>query len=84
MAILSAALLSTGVIRHYVDIWRHKTVRGISFLFITIDALGDVTSALALSESFSFYRSKRWKTSAQTWNSLCSAQRLARRGHLRI
>lgn len=53
MAVLSAALLSTGVIRHYVDIWRHKTVRGISFLFIAIDALGDLTSALALGEFIS-------------------------------
>ncbi|KKA30731.1 hypothetical protein TD95_003499 [Thielaviopsis punctulata] len=44
MAALSAALLALGVLSHYRDIWRHRTVRGISFLFVGIDAAGDVFS----------------------------------------
>ncbi|RSL97318.1 hypothetical protein CDV31_013083 [Fusarium ambrosium] len=44
MASLSAALLAAGVLRHYWDIWIHRTVRGISFLFVAIDAAGDVFS----------------------------------------
>ncbi|KAK6346699.1 hypothetical protein TWF696_006817 [Orbilia brochopaga] len=48
MAVLSAVLLSLGVLRHYWDIWTNKTVRGISFLFVFIDALGDLTSLAAV------------------------------------
>jgi hypothetical protein len=44
MAVLSAALLAAGVSTHYWDIWKHRTVRGISFIFVGIDALGDVFS----------------------------------------
>jgi hypothetical protein len=44
MAVLSAALLAAGVLRHYLDIYLHRTVRGISFLFIGIDAAGDLFS----------------------------------------
>ncbi|KAM0283746.1 hypothetical protein ACHAQH_002335 [Verticillium albo-atrum] len=44
MAVLSALLLAAGVLTHYWDIWTHRTVRGISFLFVGIDALGDVFS----------------------------------------
>ena len=44
MAVLSAALLAAGVLRHYWDIYVHRTVRGISFLFVGIDAAGDVFS----------------------------------------
>lgn len=44
MAVLSAVLLAAGVLRHYWDIWVHRTVRGISFTFVGIDALGDVFS----------------------------------------
>ncbi|CRK27154.1 hypothetical protein BN1723_018297, partial [Verticillium longisporum] len=44
MAVLSAVLLAAGVLTHYWDIWTHRTVRGISFLFVGIDALGDVFS----------------------------------------
>ncbi|KAH6691268.1 PQ loop repeat-domain-containing protein [Plectosphaerella plurivora] len=44
MAVLSAALLAAGVLTHYWDIWVHRTVRGISFIFVGIDALGDVFS----------------------------------------
>jgi hypothetical protein len=48
MAVLSAALLAAGVLRHYWDIWVHRTVRGISFIFVAIDAAGDLTSLLSL------------------------------------
>lgn len=44
MAVLSAMLLAAGVLRHYWDIYVHRTVRGISFLFVGIDAAGDVFS----------------------------------------
>ncbi|KAK9372338.1 PQ loop repeat-domain-containing protein [Lipomyces chichibuensis] len=44
MAILSAALLAAGVLRHYWDIYIHRTVRGISFIFVGIDAAGDLFS----------------------------------------
>lgn len=44
MAVLAAALLAAGVLRHYWDIWIHRTVRGISFLFVGIDAAGDLFS----------------------------------------
>jgi len=48
MAVLSAALLAAGVLRHYWDIWIHRTVRGVSFLFCGIDAAGDVFSLLSI------------------------------------
>ncbi|KAI8630482.1 PQ loop repeat-domain-containing protein [Xylariaceae sp. FL1651] len=48
MAVLSAALLAAGVLRHYWDIWVHRTVRGISFIFVGIDAAGDLFSLLSL------------------------------------
>jgi len=48
MAVLSAALLAAGVLRHYWDIWMHRTVRGISFIFVFIDALGDLTSLISV------------------------------------
>ncbi|KAL5606733.1 hypothetical protein BROUX41_003127 [Berkeleyomyces rouxiae] len=48
MAIASAVLLALGVLSHYVDIWRHRTVRGISFIFVGIDAAGDVFSLLSV------------------------------------
>lgn len=48
MAVLSAALLGLGVLRHYWDIWVHRTVRGISFIFVGIDAAGDVFSLVSL------------------------------------
>ncbi|KAJ5117282.1 hypothetical protein N7526_011391, partial [Penicillium atrosanguineum] len=40
MAVLSASLLAAGVLRHYWDIYVHRTVRGISFFFVGIDAAG--------------------------------------------
>lgn len=48
MAVLSAALLAAGVLRHYWDIYLHCTVRGISFLFVGIDAAGDVFSLVSV------------------------------------
>lgn len=48
MAVLSALLLGLGVLRHYWDIWVHRTVRGISFIFVGIDAAGDVFSLVSL------------------------------------
>jgi len=48
MAALSAALLAAGVLRHYWDIYIHRTVRGISFLFVGIDAAGDVFSLVSV------------------------------------
>ncbi|KAI1855930.1 hypothetical protein JX265_012013 [Neoarthrinium moseri] len=48
MAVLSACLLSAGVLRHYWDIYKERTVRGISFIFVAIDALGDLTSLISI------------------------------------
>lgn len=48
MAVLSAALLAAGVLQHYVDIWKHRTVRGISFIFVGIDAAGDLFSLVSI------------------------------------
>jgi uncharacterized membrane protein HdeD (DUF308 family) len=50
MGVLSAVLLALGVLRHYYDIYIHRTVRGISFLFVGIDAAGDVFSLISLCE----------------------------------
>lgn len=48
VAILSAALLAAGVLRHYWDIYTHQTVRGISFVFVGIDAAGDLFSLVSI------------------------------------
>ena len=48
MAILSACFLCAGVLRHYWDIYKERTVRGISFLFVGIDAMGDLTSLISV------------------------------------
>lgn len=48
MGALSAALLAAGVLTHYWDIYTHRTVRGISFLFVFIDAMGDLTSLISV------------------------------------
>lgn len=48
MAVLSAVLLAAGVLRHYWDIWIHRTVRGISFIFVAIDAGGDLFSLISI------------------------------------
>lgn len=48
MAILAALGLSFGVLRHYYDIYRHRTVRGIAWGFVLLDAAGDLTSLLSV------------------------------------
>jgi type III secretory pathway component EscS len=48
MAVLSAVLLCAGVLRHYWDIYQERTVRGISFIFVGLDAMGDVTSLISV------------------------------------
>lgn len=48
MAVLSAGLLGAGVLRHYWDIYSHRTVRGISFFFVGIDAAGDLFSIISV------------------------------------
>jgi hypothetical protein len=48
MAVLSAALLAAGVLRHYWDIYVHRSVRGISFIFVGIDAAGDLFSLISV------------------------------------
>ena len=48
MAVLSAALLAAGVLRHYWDIYKERTVRGISFIFVGIDAGGDLFSLVSV------------------------------------
>jgi hypothetical protein len=48
MAVASAVLLAAGVLRHYVDVYVHRTVRGISFIFVGIDALGDLFSLVSV------------------------------------
>lgn len=48
MGVLAGVLLCLGVLRHYVDIYKQRTVRGISFLFCGIDALGDLTSLISV------------------------------------
>jgi len=48
MGVVSTVLLSAGVLRHYYDIYVHRTVRGISFIFVGIDAAGDVFSLISV------------------------------------
>ena len=48
MAVASAVLLAAGVLRHYVDVYLYRSVRGISFIFVGIDALGDVFSLISV------------------------------------
>ena len=47
-AILSGLGLALGVSRHYWDIYTHRSVRGISFWFVALDAAGDLTSLLSV------------------------------------
>lgn len=51
MGVVSTVLLSAGVLRHYWDIYIHRTVRGISFIFVGIDAAGDVFSLISVCKS---------------------------------
>ncbi|KAK6000590.1 hypothetical protein QM012_003315 [Aureobasidium pullulans] len=48
MAVLAAVFLACGVLAHYWDIYTHRTVRGISFTFCFIDAMGDLTSLISV------------------------------------
>ncbi|KAL4916202.1 PQ loop repeat-domain-containing protein [Aspergillus aurantiobrunneus] len=48
MAVLSAGLLAARVLRHYWDIYVHRSVRGISFIFVGIDAAGDLFSSVSV------------------------------------
>jgi hypothetical protein len=48
MAVLSSCFLAAGVLRHYWDIYVHRTVRGISFIFVAIDAAGDLFSLVSV------------------------------------
>ncbi|GIZ48907.1 hypothetical protein CKM354_001195000 [Cercospora kikuchii] len=48
MAVFAALLLALGVLRHYWDIYVHRTVRGISFLFVGLDAAGDLVSIVSV------------------------------------
>ncbi|KAL2061121.1 hypothetical protein VTL71DRAFT_7394 [Oculimacula yallundae] len=48
MGVISTILLSAGVLRHYWDIYIHRTVRGISFIFVGIDAAGDIFSLVSV------------------------------------
>jgi len=48
MGVFSTVLLSAGVLRHYYDVYIHRTVRGISFIFVGIDAAGDVFSLVSI------------------------------------
>ncbi|KAJ5538104.1 hypothetical protein N7494_007583 [Penicillium frequentans] len=48
MAVLSTCLLAAGVLRHYRDIYIHRSVRGISFFFVGIDAAGDLFSLVSV------------------------------------
>jgi hypothetical protein len=45
---LAAVFLACGVLAHYWDIYTHRTVRGISFTFCFLDALGDLTSLISV------------------------------------
>lgn len=55
MAVLGACLLAAGVLRHYLDIYVHRTVRGISFIFVGIDAAGDLFSLVSVCTSSPVY-----------------------------
>lgn len=48
MAVLATVFLAAGVLRHYWDIYTHRTVRGISFIFVGIDAAGDLFSLISV------------------------------------
>jgi hypothetical protein len=48
MSVIAACLLGAGVLRHYWDIYLYRSVRGISFIFVAIDAAGDLFSLLSL------------------------------------
>jgi hypothetical protein len=65
MAVLSACLLAAGVLRHYWDIYVYRTVRGISFIFVGIDAAGDLFSLISVCRSTGFHGGGQELTCAQ-------------------
>jgi hypothetical protein len=48
MAVVAAALLAGGVLRHYVDMYRTRSDAGLSLRFAVLDASGDVASILSV------------------------------------
>ncbi|SPO05768.1 related to membrane protein [Cephalotrichum gorgonifer] len=48
MVVLAALFLAIGVLRYYWEIYKSRSVEGISFMFVVIDATGDLVSILAL------------------------------------
>jgi len=46
--ILSAVMISTALIPQFYEIWKYKEVKGISKLFVTIDCMGGLFSAISL------------------------------------
>lgn len=48
MAVLAAVCLMLGVLLYYWEIYKSRSVEGISFMFVMIDAGGDLVSILAL------------------------------------
>ncbi|CAE6466749.1 unnamed protein product [Rhizoctonia solani] len=48
MGIMSALLISLGLLPQYWEIWKRKEVVGISMLFMSVDMLGGVFSVLSL------------------------------------
>jgi hypothetical protein len=68
MGVLSTVLLSAGVLRHYFDIYIHRTVRGISFIFVGIDAAGDVFSLVSVCKSAESLATAQGLTSIQSSN----------------
>lgn len=48
MAVLAGVGLCLGVLRQHFDVYRHRTVRGIAWGFVLLDAAGDLTSLLSV------------------------------------
>jgi hypothetical protein len=80
MGVISTLLLSAGVLRHYYDIYIHRTVRGISFIFVGIDAAGDVFSLISVCPFSS--RPHLAPPSISHKGSLSTQARYPRNGHL--
>lgn len=82
MAVLSALGLALGVLRHYYDIYKHRTVRGISWAFVGLDAAGDLTSLLAIGE----HRSRKTSRPSliKAWTTFSFDSRHLGHCHLRL
>lgn len=48
---LAAGSLAAGAFRHLCYIWKHQTISGVNLTFVGLDAAGDLSSMLAISES---------------------------------